>query len=83
MKEINYWKQFLATGKIEDYLEYRARESRAGREEGSGVSGMGRTECASFPDSSLDERAYGQRAAYAGLGGSDGACAEGRADRGI
>ena len=24
MKEVNYWNQFWATGKIDDYLNYRA-----------------------------------------------------------
>lgn len=26
MKELNYWQQFLNTGKIEDYLFYKKRE---------------------------------------------------------
>lgn len=26
MKEINYWEQFLNTGKVEDYLFYKQRE---------------------------------------------------------
>lgn len=29
MKEINYWEQFMATGKIEDFLAYK----NAGRQE--------------------------------------------------
>ena len=28
MKETNYWKQFLSTGKVEDYLCYRAQEEQ-------------------------------------------------------
>lgn len=26
MKEINYWQQFLNTGKVEDYLSYKHQE---------------------------------------------------------
>ncbi len=28
MKEINYWKNFTETGKVEDYLSYRKQEYR-------------------------------------------------------
>ena len=83
MKETNYWKQFLATGKIEDYLEYRARECGPGSGKGSAVSGRNRKECASFQDSSPDGTIRGERTGYAGLRRSDGARAEGRADRGL
>ena len=32
MKEINYWEQFMATGKVEDFLAYK----NAARQEGQG-----------------------------------------------
>ncbi len=28
MKEMSYWKQFMDTGRIEDYLSYRAQETK-------------------------------------------------------
>ena len=35
MKEINYWQQFLNTGKVDDYLSYLAHErTEEQREEG-------------------------------------------------
>ncbi len=33
MKEINYWEQFMATGKIEDFLAYK-NAAREGEEKG-------------------------------------------------
>jgi len=37
MREINYWEQFMATGKIEDFLAYKsaARQEEQGRTEQS------------------------------------------------
>lgn len=59
MKEINYWQQFVHTGKVDDYLQYRS----------------------STKENADDEIREG--AGYAGLRGSDGDRAQGRADRGI
>lgn len=39
MRTINYWEQFLSTGKIEDYLAYREERKVTGRQnedEGAG-----------------------------------------------
>lgn len=37
MKIINYWEQFLSTGKIYDYLTYRKKEaSESEKDEGAG-----------------------------------------------
>lgn len=33
MKETNYWEQFCTSGKIEDYLQYRACEKPAHKEQ--------------------------------------------------
>lgn len=32
MKEINYWQQFLNTGKVEDYLSYKMQGGETKRE---------------------------------------------------
>lgn len=39
MKEINYWEQFMTTGKIEDFLAYKnaARQEEESRRERSEV----------------------------------------------
>ena len=34
MREINYWEQFLCSGKIADYLAYRGKEEEGRRERG-------------------------------------------------
>lgn len=41
MKEINYWEQFMATGKIEDFLAYKnaARDTQSGDYESRKKSG--------------------------------------------
>ncbi|MCM1112496.1 MAG: hypothetical protein NC399_04515 [Muribaculum sp.] len=36
METSNYWKQFESTGKIEDYLSYRANDSQ---QSGEGLAG--------------------------------------------
>lgn len=36
MKTINYWEQFLSTGKIDDYLAYRGKGTYAHSETGPG-----------------------------------------------
>ena len=28
MKEINYWQQFMSTGKVEDYLSYKKQDKK-------------------------------------------------------
>ena len=33
MKEINYWEQFMATGKIEDFLAYKNATRQDGQQE--------------------------------------------------
>lgn len=33
MKDLSYWNQFTQTGRIEDYLSYRAQETGEEREE--------------------------------------------------
>ncbi len=33
MRTINYWEQFLNTGKIEDYLAYREERTETGRQD--------------------------------------------------
>ncbi len=38
MQTLNYWKQFESTGKIEDYLSYKASDSQRPATE-SGVAG--------------------------------------------
>lgn len=43
MKEINYWQQFYSTGKVDDYLQYRASTKANGDEdkrEGAGYAGL-------------------------------------------
>lgn len=41
MKEINYWQQFLNTGKVDDYLKYRIQEKENSKEhEGAGYAGL-------------------------------------------
>ncbi|MBQ2936672.1 MAG: hypothetical protein IJ029_01430 [Lachnospiraceae bacterium] len=35
MKELNYWQQFMSTGKVEDYLSYkRQKEQEQGQVKG-------------------------------------------------
>ncbi len=47
MKEINYWEQFMATGKIEDFLAYKnaerqeKRKAMRGAKEDSDAGGHG------------------------------------------
>lgn len=43
MKEINYWEQFLKTGKIEDYLSFkdRAADSVQNKSEDRAYAGFG------------------------------------------
>lgn len=47
MKEINYWEQFMATGKIEDFLAYKnvqrqeERDAMRAAEEDSDAGGYG------------------------------------------
>lgn len=36
MKEINYWEQFMATGKIDDFLAYKNAGDKAQNKEESG-----------------------------------------------
>ena len=36
MKIINYWEQFMSTGKIDDYLAYR-KDEQTGRKEDEGA----------------------------------------------
>ena len=44
MRAENYWKQFLSTGKIDDYLAYRNTEEIQGRPDGDeGVTGSAGT----------------------------------------
>ena len=40
MQDLNYWKQFESTGKIEDYLSYRACAMQ-GADEGKDAVGEG------------------------------------------
>lgn len=81
MKEINYWQQFVTTGKIEDYLQYRANTKDVDCEQGSALPKEGASFTGSFRENAGHERQGG--AAYAGLRGSDGHGAQGRADRRI
>lgn len=82
MKEINYWQQFLSTGKVEDYLYYRAEEARKERDEGSLLV----TGSASFTSpfaEDTDGRNRKGKEKDAGLRGSDGNRAQGGFHRGI
>lgn len=57
MKEVNYWEQFWATGKIDDYLSYRADLSGAfGQADFDGCSGKREEKGsgADFGDASFD-----------------------------
>lgn len=74
MKETNYWKQFWETGRVEDYLRYRADMETTEQSEGSARDTAG----ASFPDSFGDRPSARQKGTHhAGLHGSDGDRAEG------
>lgn len=80
MKETNYWKQFWETGRVEDYLNYRADIRRTEQSEGSARN----TPDASFPDSFRDRDSAGQgRTDHAGLRGSDGDRTQGGSHWGI
>lgn len=81
MKEINYWQQFMNTGKVDDYLRYRAN---AGEPDIQGGSAFG-LESASFTGSFRENTKDSGRdgAGYAGLRGSDGDRDQGGADWGI
>lgn len=79
MKDINYWNQFWTTGKIEDYLSYRAK------------SDMQTLDVSTDSDKRDDEKGSAaangnasfegwKDAGYAGLRGSDRDRAESRAD---
>lgn len=70
MKEINYWQQFLTTGKIEDYLMYRANTKDVDCEQGSTLRREGASFTGSFRESTGHAGQDG--AAYAGLRGCDG-----------
>lgn len=80
MKETNYWKQFWETGRVEDYLRYRAGIRRTEQSEGSARETAG----ASFPDSlrkresARGEDTHQQEGTHhAGLHESDGDRAQG------
>lgn len=83
MKETNYWQQFLTTGKVEDYLCYRAQMEREEQEEGSALLNGN----ASFLDSSrhsVEGRKNGQEGTKdAGLRTGDRNRIEGRFHWGV
>ena len=83
MKETNYWKQFLSTGRVEDYLCYRAQEEQKEQREGSALFPGN----ISFADTSdkgaVDAKDGRQGARDAGLRGSDRDRIEGRFHWGI
>ncbi len=78
MKEINYWKQFMNTGSVEDYLHYRA--DRKEKETGSGSASY--RESASFTGSFRENVGGSGQKGYkhAGPCGSDRNRDQGRAD---
>lgn len=45
MRVINYWDQFLSTGKIADYLAYREEEGSAVKEDKGAEQGAGTDQC--------------------------------------
>lgn len=36
MKEINYWQQFMSSGKVEDYLSYKRQDNQEKQDIGQG-----------------------------------------------
>lgn len=78
MKEINYWKQFMNTGSVEDYLHYRANTKET--ESGSGSASY--RESASFTGSFRENMGGSAQkdVEHAGPCGSDRDCDQGRAD---
>lgn len=64
MKESNYWDQFLKSGRIQDYLNYRAEAKETKAEGGSAVA----ADSASFTGSYRQEAGCGRQdgAGYAG-----------------
>ncbi len=45
MRVINYWDQFLSTGRIADYLAYRKEEEPAQKEGEGAEEGAGTDQC--------------------------------------
>lgn len=45
MRVINYWEQFLSTGKIDDYLAYREEEASESKEDEGAGEGAGTNQC--------------------------------------
>lgn len=45
MSAINYWKQFLSTGKIDDYLAYRQETQAESKEDEGAGKGAGTNQC--------------------------------------
>lgn len=45
MRVINYWEQFLSTGKINDYLAYREEEASESKEDEGAGKGAGADQC--------------------------------------
>lgn len=45
MKAINYWEQFLSTGRIDDYLAYREGETPEAEEDEGAGKGAGTGQC--------------------------------------
>lgn len=78
MKEINYWQQFLNTGKVDDYLQYRASTNETDVQGGSALSRKSASFAGSFRENAKDSGRDG--AGYAGLRGSDRDRDQGRAD---
>lgn len=78
MKEINYWQQFFNTGKVDDYLKYRANTREMDQQEGSAFKPESASFTGSFRENPKDNGRDG--AEDAGLRGSDRDRAQGRAD---
>lgn len=81
MKEINYWQQFMNTGKVDDYLRYRSGAGEPDRQGGSARDCESASFTGSFGKNAKDSGRDG--AGYAGLRGSDGNRDQGGADWGI
>lgn len=45
MKEINYWQQFMSTGKIEDYLSYKMTDNNRNEENAGEYPNAGTFQC--------------------------------------
>ncbi len=45
MRIINYWEQFLSTGRINDYLAYREEEAAGSEEDEGAGKGAGTDQC--------------------------------------